>query len=147
MERKIKLFEKEHETEQGSIETNENLESPETQRKLTRSSISLKHFTPTCFFCDKDDCDMKLHMCQTFQVQQKIEEIAQEIGETKVLVKLSVGNMNAIEAKYHCRCFAACYNKVRNEQPTSDMQQENEITSGNAKYQCHNKAIYLANFF
>ena len=41
-----KLFEKEHEAEQGMIETNEYLESTETQRKLTRSCISLKNFTP-----------------------------------------------------------------------------------------------------
>ena len=60
--RKRKLFEKEHETEQGRIEVIENLERTETQRKLARSSISLKNFTPTCFFCDKDNRDMKLHL-------------------------------------------------------------------------------------
>ena len=107
----------------------------------------MKSFTPTCFFCDKDERDMKLDLCQTFQVQRKIEEIAQEIGDTKVLAKLSVGDMKAIEAKYHCKCLAAYYSKKRNEQPTSAMQQENEITAGDAKYQCYNKAIYLADFF
>ena len=80
--RKGKLFEKERETEQGRTETIENLE---TQRKLTQSSISVKNFTQTCFFCDKDDSDMKLNMCQTFQVQRKIEEIAQEIGKFEKL--------------------------------------------------------------
>ena len=106
--RKRKLFEKEHETEQGRTEAIENLERTSTQRKLTRSSISLKNFTPTCFFCDKDDKDMKLHLCPIFQVQRKIEEIAQEIGDTKVLAKLSAGDMIATEAKYHCKCLAAC---------------------------------------
>ena len=123
-----KLFEKEHEAEQGMIETNEYLESTETQENLTRSSISLKDFTPICFFCDKHDSDMKISMCQTFQVQQKIEEIAQE--------------------KYHFRCLAAYYNKVRNKQPSSNMQKENEvITKGSAKYQCYNEAIYIVDFF
>ena len=147
MARKRKLFEKEHETEQGRTEAIENLERTETQRKLKRSSISLKNFTPICFFCDKDDRDMKLRLCQTFQVHRRIEEIAQEIGDTKVLAKLSAGNMIAIEVNYHCKCLAAYYNKKRNEQPTSAMQQENEITAGDAKYQCYNKAIYLADFF
>ena len=74
--RKGKLFEKERETEQGRTETIENLET---------QSVSVKNFTPTCFFCDKDDSDMKLNMCQTFQVQRKIEEIAQEIGKFEKL--------------------------------------------------------------
>ena len=47
--------------------------------------------------------------------------------------------MITIEAKYHCKCLAAYYNKNRNEQPTSVMQQENEITAGNAKYLCITK--------
>ena len=118
----IKLIEKEHETEPGRTEAIENLGRTETQRKLTRSSICLKNFTPACFFCDKDDRDMKLHQCQIFQVQRMIEGIAQEIGDTKVLAKLSAGDVIAIQAKYHCKCLAAYYNKKRNEQPTSVMQ-------------------------
>ena len=81
----------------------------------------MKNFTPTYFFRDKDDSDMKLHMCQTFQVQRKIEAIAQGIRDTKVLAKLSAGDMIAIEAKYHCQCLAAYYNRKRNKQSTSDM--------------------------
>ena len=96
---KRKPFEKEQETEQGRTEAIENLERTETQGKLTRSSISLKNFTSTCFFCDKDDRHMKLHLCQVFQVQRKIEEIAQEIGDIKVLAKLSLGDMIAIEER------------------------------------------------
>ena len=71
--RKRKLFKKEHKTEQGRIETIKELESAETQRKLTRKGISLKNFTPICFFCDKDDSHMKQYMCETFQVQRKIK--------------------------------------------------------------------------
>ena len=79
-------------------------------------------------FWDKYDSDMKLLMYQTFQVQRKIEEIAQEIGGSKVLARLSAGNMIDMEIKYHCKCLVTCYNKVRNEQAASDMQQENDIT-------------------
>ena len=88
----------------------------------------MKNFTPACSFCYKDDEDMKLHLCQTFQVQRKIEEIAQEIGDTKVLVKLSAGDIITIEAKYHCKCLAAYYNKKRNEQSTSVMQHASKIS-------------------
>ena len=60
---------------------------------------------------------MELYMRQTFQVQREIEDIALEIGGTNVLAKLSAGDMIVIETKYHCKCLAASYNKVRNNQP------------------------------
>ena len=88
-------------------------------RKYWNTTVSsLKHFTLTCFFYDKDDSNMKLHMRQTFQVQWVIEEIAQKIGDTKILAKFSTSDMIPIEAKYHCKCLAAYYNQLRNEQPT-----------------------------
>ena len=107
MARKRNLFEKGHETEQGRTETVENLEITETQRKLTQSSISLKNFTRTYLFCDKDDRYMKLHLRQTFQAQRKIEEITQDNGNTKVVAKLSACDMIATESNYHCKCLAA----------------------------------------
>ena len=105
--RKRNLFEKGHETEPGRTETVENSEITETQRKLTQSSISLKNFTRTYLFCDKDDRYMKLHLRQTFQAQRKIEEITQDNGNTKVVAKLSACDMIATEANYHCKCLAA----------------------------------------
>ena len=60
---------------------------------------------------------MKLHIRQTFQGQREIEEIALEIGDTKVLAKLSAGDMIAIETKYHCKCLAVSYTKMRNNHP------------------------------
>ena len=50
--------------------------------------------------------------------------------------------MIAIETRYHCKCLAAYYNKVTNEQPTSGKQRENENICGNVKYLCYKKAIY-----
>ena len=127
MEQKRKLYQKEHETD--GIEKIEVSDSTETQRKLTRSSISLKNFKPTFSFCDKDDSDMKLHLCQTFQFQRKIEEIADKISDTESLAKVSTSGMIAIEVKYHCKCPATYCNKARNEHPSTGMQQENEITT------------------
>ena len=72
---------------------------------------------------------MKLHLCQTFQLQQKIEEIADRISDTKVLAKGSASDMIAIEVKCHCQCPATYCNKARNKQPSTGMQQENEITT------------------
>ena len=127
MEQKRKLYQKEHETD--GIEKIEVSDSTETQRKLTRSSISLKNFKPTFSFGDKDDSDMKLHLCQTFQVQRKIEEIADKISDTEDLAKISASGMIAIEVKYHYKCPATYCNKARNEQPSTAMQQEDEITT------------------
>ena len=128
MEQKRKLYQKEHETDE--IQKIEVLDSTETQRKLTQSSISLKNLKQTCSFCDKDDSDMKLHLCQTFQVQRKILETADRISDTKVLTKVSANGMIAIEVKYHCKCPVTYCNKAKNEQPSTGMQQENETTTG-----------------
>ena len=84
----------------------------------------MKNFTPNSFFRNKDDSDMKLDICQPFQVQRKTEEIAQEIANTKLLGELSAGNMIAIQAKYHCKYAAECYNEERNEQPIPGMLQK-----------------------
>ena len=64
-----KLYEKGRETEQGGMETIEISENTETQRKLTRSSISLKKFTPAFLFSYKDGSDLKLHVFSIFSTR------------------------------------------------------------------------------
>ena len=61
---------------------------------------------------------MKLQLYQTFQVQRKIEEIVQEIGDTKVLAKLSAGDRIAIKLKYYCTKILLYYCILQYEQST-----------------------------
>ena len=53
---------------------------------------------------------------------------AKEVGYTKLLAKLSAGDMITIKAKYHCKCLEAYYIKVRNEEIISNIQPANETS-------------------
>ena len=131
--RKRKL-EEENVNQNSEVENNENRE--ETKRQPTRQSMSLYNFSPVCFFCEKDSSEAKLHQCQTFQVHQKVLEIAHETADTKVLAKLSEGDMIAIEAKYHCKCLVAYYKNIKSETLSTDVNTENGIICGNIIHPC-----------
>ena len=85
-------------------------------------------------------------MCQTFQVQQNVLKIAEEIVGTKTLRKLSEGDMIAIEAKWYCKCMVLCYKKSKNEVSPCEIQQENALTSVNVEDQCCNEEIQINSF-
>ena len=44
-------------------------------------------------------------------VSHRVRDIARETEDTKILAKLSEGDMVAIESLYHCKCLVAYYNK------------------------------------
>ena len=79
----------------------------------TRRSLEIKTFTECCFFCGKSDMTVNMHQCQTLQLSNKITNIAAELGTSKLLVKLSEGDMVATEAKYHLSCLTELYNQYR----------------------------------
>ena len=47
-------------------------------------------------------------------------KIAVELSDTKLIAKLSEGDMIATEAKYHARCLAALYNRYRDANKPTD---------------------------
>lgn len=49
----------------------------------------------------------------TLDVDKKVRECAAVLNERKLIAKLSVGDLIAIEAKYHAKCLVALYNKAR----------------------------------
>lgn len=83
------------------------------QQRTTRRSLSAKNFTEKCFFCDNTNESEVLHVCQTLYLDMRIRNIAQEMNNKKLLVKLSEGDMVATEATYHRKCLIALYNSYR----------------------------------
>ena len=73
--------------------------------------MSLKHFVLlgefcphqivliTVFFSQTDDA-VNLHQCKTLSLDKCVRKMAQELVHTKLLAKLSEGDMSATEAKY-----------------------------------------------
>ena len=74
--------------------------------------------TPVCFFCSKPEtAKEKLHEVCTFQLDYRVRKCAQEIQDEALLVKLSTGDLIALEAKYHARCLTNLYNRARGKVP------------------------------
>jgi len=71
--------------------------------------------------------DDRLHIASTFYMDSCIRTGAEIIGDTELLVRLSVGDMVVQEAQYHKKCSLALYN------PTRDAKQDKDdecMTSG-----------------
>ena len=61
----------------------------------TRHSLTLLNFQSSCFFCDQVDDQKNLHECQTIATSSRVNEIAVELSDTKLIAKLSEGDMIA----------------------------------------------------
>ena len=74
----------------------------------------IKHtHQPACFFCD--ETTGYFHKAETISLDNRVRHIATELRDTKLLAKLSVGDMIAIAAVYHIKCLASFYNKHRSQ--------------------------------
>ena len=65
------------------------------------------------FFCGQAAGTDGLHEVTTFQVDQRVCKSAELTGDSLLLAKLSLGDMVALEAKYHTKCLLAFYNRAR----------------------------------
>jgi len=77
--------------------------------RLRKEAIS----TEVGFFCENlagPDCP---HEASTFQVDKRVRECATLVEDSELLGKLSVGDLVALEAKYHTKCLFALYNRAR----------------------------------
>ena len=84
-------------------------ESPDQQSegKVRRSQPSL---TPDmrqdiCFFSRQAAGNEGLHEATTFKLDHQVHAAATLLQDTELIGQLSVGDMVAIEAKYHARCL------------------------------------------
>ena len=65
----------------------------------------------TCIF----DCGKTGNLCRgsTYKLDSHIQEAALKTGDTKLLAKLSAGDIIAIDMLYHKRCLVDLYNKAK----------------------------------
>ena len=100
-------FKQKVQTENINISSSSPVEMPwSTTRILSTPNYSDNYF----FFCDQTDDAVNLHQCQTLLLDKCVRKMAQELVDTKLLAKLSEGDMIATEAKYHCNCLSRLYN-------------------------------------
>ena len=64
-----------------------------------------------CFLCDKSDGT--LHNVTTFEFDARVRSFAYTLQDSKLIAKLSGGDMIATEAKYHDTCMLTLFNRVK----------------------------------
>ena len=81
---------------------------PNLKAKLEEHSAN---FVDYCFFCDNGN--EILLSCQSKNLDNHVREWAEYLWASKLLAKLSDGDMTATEAKYHKKCLTELYNKLK----------------------------------
>ena len=89
------------------------VESDNASRKCSRLHNETTPIEATCFFCENPAGSDGLHEVSTFQVDKRVRECATLVEDTILLGKLSMGDMIALEAKYHSKCLLVLYNHAR----------------------------------
>ena len=101
-------------------------------RKYTRlgeSTITVQNMK--CFFCESDDNTEQLHEASCFRLNERVRECAHVLQDSRLLAKLSAGDLVALEAKYHSRCLVALYNKAeRKTEKHPISQRSDQVTHG-----------------
>ena len=90
--------------------------SETAQSSPIKSRRSLTHFDPKilqCFFCEKNDFASNLRYASTLELDKKVRECAILLNDSKLIAKLSTGDLIAVEAKYHVVCLVKLYNRAR----------------------------------
>ena len=84
--------------------------------RFTRSNTSTCNPSPKmtsacCFLCDNSDG--ALHSVTTFEFDARVRSFAYMLQDSKLIVKVSGGDMIATEAKYHDICMLTLFNRVK----------------------------------
>ena len=100
----------------------------EAKRRSTRRSEEKPTHSEKCFFCGEFSKDM--HRCQTLKLNQKVRDIATEMGDNQMLAKLSQGDMVAVDAKYNLRCLVDYKNKYHSFKSPGKVLKESSLIEG-----------------
>ena len=78
------------------------------------SSLSSEASTSdaSCFLCGESGTET-LHGVATYQVDTRVRKCAAQVGDNELLARLSMGDMVALEAKYHSKCLLALYYRAK----------------------------------
>ena len=82
-------------------------------------------------FCRQPSGTEDIHEAATFQIDSRVQAYATLLEDTKLLDQLSLGDMVALQAKYHTNCLARLYNharKAKSEGP-KDTDQEPRVSA------------------
>jgi hypothetical protein len=79
---------------------------------FTRSTIAAASGSNACCFFS-DQSDGTLHNVTTFEFDARVRSFAYLLQDSKLIAKLSSGDMIATEAKYHNSCLLILFNRAK----------------------------------
>ena len=81
------------------------------------------NFVDYCLFCDNGN--RTLLSCRSKNLDNHVNEWAEYLRDSKLLGKLSEGDMTATEAEYHKKCLTGLYSKLKSKR--NDEKSEKEL--------------------
>ena len=66
-----------------------------------------------CFFCDDQLDKQDSHKTATEDLNTNVRKMATDLRETRLIAKLLSGDMTALDAVYHKKCFTSLYTRHR----------------------------------
>ena len=82
-----------------------------------------------CFFCGEGPLE-SLHEAATMHLDSRVRKCAQDLQDESLLAKLSVGDMVAIDAKYHLQCLVSLYNRASALSTTRKTDESRKVNEG-----------------
>ena len=91
---------------------------------VTRPGESSKQL---CFFCDQQ-IESEGHRVSTGNLDQNVRKMATELRDTKLLAKISCGDLTALDAVYHKHCLTSLYTRHRSLSRKTDQSTRDDLT-------------------
>ena len=66
-----------------------------------------------CFFCKQAAGEDGFRTAATFQLDSRVRACVEILDDTQLLARLSMGDVVALEVKYHAKCLVGLYNRAR----------------------------------
>ena len=82
-----------------------------------------------CFFCGEGPLE-SLHEAATMYLDSRVRKCARDLQDESLLAKLSVGDMVAIDAKYHLQCLVSLYNRASALSTTRKTDESRKVNEG-----------------
>ncbi len=78
-------------------------------------------------FCDQITDDDDRHRAATQNFDMQVRKMVTELGDTKLLAKMSCGDMTALDVVHHKKCYTALYTRHRSLSRKSQSNVNNEM--------------------
>ena len=96
----------------GKRQREESAENPVDEDLCRPKRRATEREKTLCIFCDTSGSE-PLHEFSTFNANESINQMAADMNDMEMLIKISGGDLVALEAKYHFDCLSKYRNRYR----------------------------------